>query len=71
MGLLQDLLKEVPLSSILRERVALAVLDSPDDSRSGANIRVFPAFLQDSRWVPTATRAHMVGPFTQIQSGGS
>jgi hypothetical protein len=31
--------------------------DSPDDSRSGVNIRVFPAFLQDSREVRTATSA--------------
>jgi hypothetical protein len=31
--------------------------DSPDDSRSGVNIHVFPAFLQDSREVRTATSA--------------
>jgi hypothetical protein len=31
--------------------------DSPDDSRSGVNIRVFPALPQDSREVRTANRA--------------
>jgi hypothetical protein len=31
--------------------------DFPDDSRSGVNIRVFPAFLQDSREVGTAISA--------------
>ena len=31
--------------------------DSPDDARSGVNIRVFPAFLQDSREVRTITSA--------------
>jgi len=29
--------------------------DSPDESRTGANIRVFPALLQDKREVWTAT----------------
>jgi hypothetical protein len=28
---------------------------SPDDSRSGENIRAFPAFLQDRREAQTAT----------------
>jgi len=31
--------------------------DSPDDSRSGVSICIFPAFLQDSREVRTATSA--------------
>jgi hypothetical protein len=29
--------------------------DSPDESQSGINVRVFPALLQDRREVPTAT----------------
>jgi hypothetical protein len=29
----------------------------PDDSQTGVNIRAFPAFLQDSREVRTATSA--------------
>jgi hypothetical protein len=33
------------------------IRDSPYDSQTGVNIRAFPAFLQDSREVRTATSA--------------
>jgi hypothetical protein len=35
--------------------VSLSIRDSPDESQTGINIRVFPALLQDRREVLTAT----------------
>src|SRR5262245_45181373 len=33
--------------------------DSPDESQTGINVRVFPAFLQDRRQVLTATSTRL------------
>jgi hypothetical protein len=41
--------------AVYRPRQQYIIRDSPDESQTGINVRVFPALLQDRREVLTAT----------------
>ena len=50
-------------------RLGLLTRDSPDESQTGINVRVFPALLQDRREVLTATSTSGTNAWSRVRSG--